>query len=55
MKKVVCTLIFLLLFTGFDLNYISQENGFSDCSHLIHAFKKQYRMTPHQYRLKHRN
>ena len=51
----LCKVENMLLFTGFDLNYISQETGFSDCSHLIHAFKKQYRMTPHQYRLKHRN
>lgn len=41
----------MLLFTSFDLNYISQETGFSDCSHLIHAFKEKYGTTPHQYRL----
>ena len=40
----------MLLFTSFDLNYISQETGFSDCSHLIHAFKAKYGTTPHQYR-----
>lgn len=43
----------MLLFTGFDLNYISQETGFSDCSHLIRAFKGKYGITPHQYRLRH--
>ena len=43
----------LLLFTSFDLNYISQETGFSDCSHLIHAFKEKYGTTPHQFRLHH--
>lgn len=42
----------MLLFTSFDLNYISQETGFSDCSHLIHAFKEKYGTTPHQYRLR---
>lgn len=40
----------MLLFTSFDLNYISQETGFSDCSHLIHAFKERYNITPHQFR-----
>lgn len=43
----------MLLFTNFDLNIISQETGFSDCSHLIHAFKEKYGITPHQYRLNH--
>ena len=41
----------LLRFTDYDLNYISQETGFSDCSHLIHCFKKKYGITPKQYRL----
>lgn len=41
----------LLRFTTFDLNYISQETGFSDCSHLIRKFKRKYGITPHQYRL----
>lgn len=43
----------LLLFTNLDLTYISQETGFSDCSHLIHAFRTKYGVTPHQYRLQH--
>ncbi|OPJ64463.1 AraC family transcriptional regulator [Clostridium oryzae] len=43
----------LLLFTNFDLNYISQETGFSDCSHLIRIFKKNTGMTPKQFRLHH--
>jgi len=43
----------LLLFTNFDLNYISQETGFSDCSHLIRTFKKKTAMTPKQFRMKH--
>lgn len=42
----------MLLFTSFDLSYISQETGFSDCSHLIHAFKEKYGVTPHQYRMR---
>ncbi len=40
----------LLLFTDFDLNYISQETGFSDCSHLIRTFKKLESTTPKQYK-----
>ena len=45
----------LLLFTKLDLTYISQETGFSDCSHLIRTFKKRYQMTPKQFRLQHQN
>lgn len=41
----------LLRFTTFDLTYISQETGFSDCSHLIRKFKRRYGITPHQFRL----
>lgn len=40
-----------LLFTDFDLNYISQETGFSDCSHLIKSFKKYRGVTPKQFRM----
>ena len=43
----------LLLFTNYDLNYIANETGFSDCSHLIRCFKKRYGITPKQYRKKH--
>ena len=43
----------MLLFTDYDLTYISQETGFSDCSHLIHAFKERYGVTPHQFRKQH--
>lgn len=39
-----------LLFTDFDLTYISQETGFSDCSHLIKSFKSFRGETPAQYR-----
>ena len=39
-----------LLFTNFDLNYIAQETGFSDCSHMIKSFKKRHNMTPKKYR-----
>ncbi|MCQ2538053.1 MAG: AraC family transcriptional regulator [Lachnospiraceae bacterium] len=39
-----------LLFTDFDLTYISQETGFSDCSHLIKSFKGFKGETPAQYR-----
>lgn len=40
----------LLLFTNLDLNYISQETGFADCSHLIRTFKKRKGITPKQWR-----
>ena len=39
-----------LLFTDFDLNYISQETGFSDCSHMIKCFKQYKGTTPKQFR-----
>lgn len=39
-----------LLFTDFDLNYISQETGFSDCSHMIKSFKRSRGVTPKQFR-----
>lgn len=42
----------LLLFTDFNLNYISQETGFSDCSHMIKSFKTHRGITPKQFRLK---
>lgn len=44
-----------LMFTDFDLNYISQETGFSDCSHLIKSFKHFRGTTPKQFRLQHKN
>lgn len=43
----------LLLFTDFDLTYISQITGFSDCSHLIKSFKQRRGITPKQFRLNH--
>lgn len=42
-----------LLFTDYDLNYISHETGFADCSHLIRVFKRKYHVTPKQYRMQH--
>lgn len=42
-----------LLFTNYDLNFISEETGFSDCSHLIRVFKRKYNITPKQFRLEH--
>ncbi len=44
-----------LLFTDFDLNYISQETGFSDCSHMIKSFKKYKECTPKQFRIRKKN
>ena len=41
-----------LLFTDHDLNFISQETGFSDCSHLIKSFRRLRGITPRQFRLK---
>ena len=42
-----------LMFTSHDLSYISQETGFSDCSHLIKSFRRYRGMTPRQFRMKH--
>lgn len=39
-----------LIFTNFDLTYISQETGFSDSSHMIKSFKKATGYTPIEYR-----
>ncbi|MDE5597394.1 MAG: helix-turn-helix transcriptional regulator, partial [Lachnospiraceae bacterium] len=44
----------LLLFTDSSLSEISQETGFSDCSHFIKTFRKWKKITPGQYRLQHR-
>lgn len=43
----------LLLFTDFDLGYISQETGFSDSSHLIKTFRKWKGVTPKQFKKQH--
>lgn len=40
-----------LMFTDYDLNYISQETGFSDCSHMIKSFKLIRGITPKQFRM----
>lgn len=45
----------LLLYTNQDLNYISQETGFADCSHLIRTFRKQKGCTPRQWARKYKN
>ncbi|MBE6902838.1 MAG: AraC family transcriptional regulator [Ruminococcaceae bacterium] len=42
----------LLLYTDFDLNYISQETGYSDCSHMIKSFRRHKGITPKQFRIK---
>ncbi len=41
----------LLLYTDFDLNYIAQETGYSDCSHMIKSFRRSRGITPKQYRI----
>lgn len=43
----------LLMFTNFDLTYISNECGYADCSHLINSFKKINHVTPKQFRKLH--
>ncbi len=45
----------LLAFTNFDLSYISQETGFSDCSHMIKSFRARRGITPKQFRMKHKS
>lgn len=49
----ICKAEDLLLFTNHDLNYISQETGFSDCSHMIKTFRRLNGITPKQFRMKH--
>ncbi len=44
----------LLLFTDSSLSQISQELGFSDCSHFIRTFRKWKNSTPAQFRLQQR-
>jgi AraC-like DNA-binding protein len=43
-----------LLFTDHDLTFISQQTGFSDCSHFIRTFRKYRGQTPKQFRMKSR-
>ena len=43
----------LLMFTDFDLTYIANECGYSDCSHLINSFKKSKGTTPKHFRKAH--
>lgn len=39
-----------LLSSDMSINEISYKAGFTDCSHFISAFKKQFGTTPHKYR-----
>ena len=39
-----------LRFTNEDLTYVSQETGYSDCSHMIKEFKAVKGITPGKYR-----
>lgn len=48
----ICKAEEFLAFTDFDLNYISQETGFSDCSHMIKSFRQYRGTTPGHYRRK---
>lgn len=40
-----------LVFTDYDLSYISRETGYADCSHMIKDFRRLKQTTPGQYRL----
>ena len=40
----------LLRNTDMDLNALSQETGFSDASHMIRCFRKEFGVTPKKYR-----
>lgn len=51
----VCKADDMLLFTDSSLDYISQETGFTDCSHFIKIYKKMKGITPKQRRLTHLN
>lgn len=41
----------MLLFSDYDLTYISQATGFADCSHMIKTFRKYKNITPKQFRM----
>ncbi len=41
----------LVLFTNYDLKQISQEIGYSDCSHFIKEYRKHKGITPKQHRM----
>lgn len=43
-----------LLFTDCELNFICQETGYADCSHMIKDFKRIHGVTPRRYRTEHR-
>ncbi len=47
----ICKADDMLLFTDHNLDYISQETGFTDCSHFIKTYKKLKGITPKQRRL----
>ncbi|MDD7728381.1 MAG: AraC family transcriptional regulator [Clostridia bacterium] len=42
----------MLLFTDYDINFISQEVGYSDCSYFIRCYKKLKGITPNSTRKK---
>lgn len=49
----ICKADDMLLFTDLSLSYISQETGFTDCSHFIKTYKKIKGITPGQRRMAH--
>lgn len=42
----------MLLYSDYDLEYIAQKSGFSDCSYFIRTYKKWRGITPKQERLR---
>ena len=46
----ICKAEEMLMFTDYDMNYISQEVGFSDCSHFIRTFKRFRNQSPLRYK-----
>ena len=39
-----------LRFTDWELSFISQETGFTDCSHMIRDFRRLKGVTPGKFR-----
>jgi len=50
----ICRARELLVTSALDLVEIAMEMGFSDQSHLTHAFRRETAMTPAAYRRLHR-
>ena len=44
----------MLLYSDYSMEYIAQENGFSDSSYFIRVYKKWRGITPKQERMQNR-